>query len=891
MISPASARPSPRLGGLQVVPVSVQRDNTVITRLDTAMTSEQWEQIKDLVIQALELSPEKRGPFLDHVCGADRTLREEIEALLSEESGLPSNFLQSSPSLNNFTSRGDGAAHASAVPTAGQVFAERFYLNRKLGEGGMGQVWLAEQTSPVRRPVALKLIRAGMYDESVVKRFQAERQSLAIMDHPTIAKVFDAGATPQGQPYFVMEYVPGLPITEYCDQKKLKIADRIELFIQVCEGVQHAHQKAVIHRDLKPANILVVEVDGRPVPRIIDFGLAKATTPALDGETFFTQVGHFIGTPGYMSPEQADPNVTDIDTRTDVYSLGAVLYVLLAGAQPFETKAGEKLPLDELLKKLREEEPPSPSTKVSSDHAMTSATAASRGTDPKLLASLLRGDLDWVTMKALEKDRARRYGTPSELAADLRRYLNHETVSARPASTSYRLRKYVRRHKALVTGVTTIVLVLVAGVAASTYEAIRARQARQAALRERDLAERRFDDVHKLAREVIFNLQNQLAAIPGTTQVRKDLVAVAINYLDALAKDATNDRSLQGELAAAYLQVGAIQGSSETQNLGDLQSAMESYSKAEKIARGLVAQGFDSRANKLLTDVLLAQSYAAMYASEREKAKAKATEALALARESARSDPTNADAQSQLGAALQCAAMFADKNDAVSYLEEEASIFEGLLSRDLKNPNRVRNAALAHKYVAGIMIDSGDLDRAFPHLKRAEELDESTLRAAPNNPENKMDLAIDMGQWGEYYGAKKGIPKALQYTRASLAIRRELASADPKNTRAQDRLSYILTRLGDLQMHVSAREALASYKEANSIAEKLQTESLRTQRSARALSGIGNAYQKLSDVERSCAAYAESVKLYREVVKSAPYYTGLAEGAEKAYAHCPKANR
>ena len=272
-----------------------------------------------------------------------------------------------------------------------------------------------------------------MYDESVVKRFQSERQALAIMDHPAIAKVFDAGATPQGQPYFVMEYVPGLPSRNIATRRNSRSRDRLELFIQVCEGVQHAHQKAIIHRDLKPANILVVEVDGKPVPRIIDFGLAKATTPQIVGESIFTRLGHFVGTPGYMSPEQADPNVQDgvynIDTRTDVYALGVVLYVLLAGSLPFDTKPGQKQPLDELLRKLREEEPPSPSHKLSADRETSSAAAEARGTELKQLVSLLRGDLDWITMKALEKDRAHRYGTPSELAADIRRYLSHEPSS------------------------------------------------------------------------------------------------------------------------------------------------------------------------------------------------------------------------------------------------------------------------------------------------------------------------------------------------------------------------------------------------------------------------------------------------------------------------------
>jgi eukaryotic-like serine/threonine-protein kinase len=852
------------------------------------MTSQHWQQVKDLLVQALELAPGKRGAFLDQACGADQALRTEIDALLSEQQAVGSNFLQAPLRLEDIA--GDDAGELAGMLSAGQVFAERFQLDRKLGEGGMGQVWLAVQTSPVRRQVALKLIRAGMYDQSVVKRFQAERQSLAIMDHPAIAKVFDAGATSQGQPYFVMEYVPGLPITEYCDQKKLKIADRLELFIQACDGVQHAHQKAIIHRDLKPANILVLEVDGKPVPRIIDFGLAKATTPQMDGETVFTQMGHFVGTPEYMSPEQADPDVRGIDTRTDVYSLGAVLYVLLAGAQPFDTKTREKLPLDVLLRKLREEEPPSPSTRVSTDRETSSAIAESRGTEPEQLASLLRGDLDWISMKALEKDRARRYGTPSELAADIRRYLNHEAVSARPASAGYRLRKYVRRHRALVAGVTTVALALVAGVAASTIEAIRAKRAEEAALRERDLAQRRFDDVHKLARDVIFNLQNQLAAIPGTTQARKDLIAVAINYLDALAKDAITDKALQGELVSAYLKIGEIQGGAGIANLGDTQAMLESYSKAEQLARALVAQDPSGKAKTFLGDALTAQAEAARQAKQPERAAAKAMEALALARECARSG-TSEDAQFQLGSALHSAAILGGTKDRIPYLVEEAAVFDGMLARNPANPAWGRNAALAHKYIASTLITSGDLDGSFAHLKRAEELDESGLRVTPNNPDRKMGLAIDMSQWGEYYEGKKDIAKAIQYTRASLAIRRELAAADPKNAWAQEKLSYILARLGDLQLHLSARDALASYKEARSIAEKLQAESTRAERLAASTSGLGNAYRELHDVQHSCAAYAESIKLYREVLKSSPGYADRAEASEKDYSHCPPTNR
>ena len=278
------------------------------------MSAHDWKEVEELLHRAMALAPEQRPEFLDGACGADAELRAELNSLLLVGDDLSDEFLKSP--LRGVLGREIGEIDSASVLAVGQIFAQRFELIRKLGEGGMGQVWLAEQVAPVRRQVALKLIKAGMYDEAIVQRFQSERQSLAMMDHPAIAKVFDAGTTSQGQPYLVMEFVPGLPITEYCDQHKLSIKDRLELFIQACEGVQHAHQKAIIHRDLKPSNILVIEVDRKAVPRIIDFGLAKTTAPQLSGESLFTQLGQFIGTPGYMSPEQVNLSARDIDTRT-----------------------------------------------------------------------------------------------------------------------------------------------------------------------------------------------------------------------------------------------------------------------------------------------------------------------------------------------------------------------------------------------------------------------------------------------------------------------------------------------------------------------------------------------------------------------------------------------
>jgi tetratricopeptide (TPR) repeat protein len=347
----------------------------------------------------------------------------------------------------------------------------------------MGEVWLAEQTEPVRRQVALKVIKAGMDSAQVVARFEAERQALALMDHPAIATVFDGGTTPQGRPYFAMEYVKGEPITVYCDRHRLNTKERLQLFIQVCEGVQHAHQKGTIHRDLKPSNVLVSIQDDRPVPKIIDFGVAKATTQHLTERSLFTELGVLIGTPEYMSPEQAEMGGLDIDTRTDIYALGVLLYELLTGALPFDRKDLRQAGIAEIQRIIREKEPPRPSTRITQLGPASTEAAANRHTEPRRLVGDLRGDLDWITMRALEKDRTRRYQTANALAVDLRRHLSNEPVLAGPPSATYRAKKFIRRHRFGVAAGVTLVLLLAA------FAGAMAVQARRIA-RERDKAER-----------------------------------------------------------------------------------------------------------------------------------------------------------------------------------------------------------------------------------------------------------------------------------------------------------------------------------------------------------------------------------------------------------------
>jgi eukaryotic-like serine/threonine-protein kinase len=375
------------------------------------------------------------------------------------------------------------ASQASAPPkeTIGP-----YRLLQLVGEGGMGEVWLAEQTRPVHRQVALKVIKAGMDTAQVVARFEAERQALALMDHPAIARVFDAGATPQGRPYFVMEYVRGESITNYAARQQLSIRQRIDLFIQICEGVQHAHQKGIIHRDLKPSNILVTLQNDRPVPKIIDFGVAKAITHSLTERTLHTEFGALVGTPEYMSPEQAEMSGTDIDTRTDVYALGIVLYELLAGMLPFEAKSLREKGIDEVRRIIREVDPPKPSSKVT-----TSAEAAGRfaeSADARRLASQLRGDLDWITMKALEKDRTRRYETVNGIARDLQRYLSGDPVEAYPPSSAYRLRKFVNKHRGWFAASAGFATLLIVAVVVSTLLTFRARRAEQEAIEERNIS-------------------------------------------------------------------------------------------------------------------------------------------------------------------------------------------------------------------------------------------------------------------------------------------------------------------------------------------------------------------------------------------------------------------
>jgi WD40 repeat protein/serine/threonine protein kinase len=446
------------------------------------------KRVRDLFLAAAEQPPADRPAFLADACGLDADLHAAVERLLAAHDD-PASVLPSSDAPN-----GTGAYTpdpSSAGPTATERPGTRigpYKLLQSIGEGGMGAVFMAEQERPVRRMVALKVIKAGMDSAQVVARFEAERQALAVMDHPHIAKVFDGGTTDAGRPFFVMELVKGTPITKYCDEHRLTPKQRLELFVPVCQALQHAHQKGVIHRDVKPSNVLVAPYDGRPVPKVIDFGVAKAAGQRLTERTMFTGFGAVVGTLEYMSPEQAELNNQDIDTRSDIYSLGVLLYELLTGATPLTRKRLEQAALDEVLRLIREEEPPRPSTRLRESKDSLPSISAQRQTEPAKLTRLVRGELDWIVMKALEKDRTRRYETANGLARDLQRYLADEPVEACPPSAGYRLRKFARKYrKALVTAAAFAGL-LIAGVVVSTTLAVWAMSAEREATRQRQEA-------------------------------------------------------------------------------------------------------------------------------------------------------------------------------------------------------------------------------------------------------------------------------------------------------------------------------------------------------------------------------------------------------------------
>jgi tetratricopeptide (TPR) repeat protein len=612
------------------------------------------------------------------------------------------------------------------------VIAGRYTLVESIGEGGMGSVYLAAQTEPVKRQVALKLIRSGMDSRAMLARFEQERQALALMDHPNIAKVLDGGMH-EGRPFFVMELVKGVPITDFCDARKLTPRERLELFVPVCQAIQHAHQKGIIHRDLKPSNVLVALYDDRPVPKVIDFGVAKATGGALTQRTVETAFGGVVGTPVYMSPEQASLNNLDVDTRSDVYSLGVLLYELLTGAPPFARKELEKQGLLEMLRVVREEEPPRPSTKLSTADALPTLSV-NRGTEPRKLTSLLRHELDWIVMKALEKDRARRYETANGFAADVQRYLAGEPVLAHPPSAGYRLRKFAHRNRAGVITAGLVLVALLAGIAGTTWGLIEARRQERlardeaAAKEEARQAEAARAEGERLAKQdaqvarekaeqnaqtagvqatLALNTVQSLITLtterlqgPGLAEIRQALLEVALKNVDRVA-DVYDKAPSSKEAAAmaALVELGGIY-----RQLGQSEKASRNYLKALDIAKERIAikKGSDASRRNL---------------------------ALVCSNLGATAEELNRDMAAALDYHLKALALFED-------------IDRNPMLADSPTPRPIVRAGLAEAYklVGVIYYRVGKLDEALPYYRKAYDLARELAEAQPNDVGLQVNL-------------------------------------------------------------------------------------------------------------------------------------------------------
>jgi len=692
---------------------------------------------------------------------------------------------------------------------AGAVIG-RYHLLQKIGEGGMGEVWLADQKEPVRRRVALKLVKAGMNTREVIARFESERQALALMDHPTIAKVFDAGTTPQGAPYFVMEYVAGVPVTTYCDTHKFSTRERLELFMRVCEGVQHAHQKAIIHRDLKPSNILVTEVDGKAAPKIIDFGVAKALTQRLIPDTIFTRVGAMIGTPEYMSPEQAVSAGEDIDTRTDVYSLGIVLYELLAGGPPIDLRG---IAFSEFQRRLREEEPRKPSTRIrTQDPATSTEVARKRQAEPLALARQMRGDLDSIALKALEKERSRRYGSPGELSADIGRYLRHEAVTAVPPSATYRAMKFVRRHRIGVASTVALAVTLITGVAVSLHEA--------------RVADRRFNQVRELANTFLFQLYDQVTPLPGSTAVRASIVETARKYLDGLSREAGNDKGLILELAEAYQRLGDVQGRVGNANLGQVEEARRSYQQAlELYSRLPVNAGSPPDLRRRLASALWSLGRLE-YSVYREDAAELATRRMLDLLGDRNPDPQTrmlrVRGERSLGQILTKQGRSAE---AVSFLESAHQSLLDLSSSGFRDPNLPNEINNAKENLARAKVFTGDLDGA---LSLFQDLLRSSEPCNEHDPPGSAcrTLAVRLSSTADVYAAldrpNLGEPeKAAPLYQQALQIQERLAALDARDRQARFDLAARCGKLGDTIWQSNPKRALELYERALATARDL----------------------------------------------------------------------
>jgi serine/threonine protein kinase len=755
------------------------------------MTSERWGEIKAVLAGVLETDPQERNATLDRLCHEDAELRREVEALLAYED-------KAEAVLN--TAVAPGAALRAETPPPEAI--GHYRVLRELGHGGMGVVYLGERADgQYRKQVAIKLITSGRGDAQMARRFRRERQILAQLEHNGIARLLDGGTTAEGQPYFVMEYVEGLALVDYCNRGRLGIAARLRLFLQVCDAVSYAHQQLIVHRDLKPGNILVTR---EGTPKLLDFGLGRVLD-ADAGEDETTLTGIPLMTPAYASPEQVRGEPYTVSS--DVYSLGVILYELLCGRRPYKVPTGSYL---ELARVISEQE----AAPLSQAGAQSSTEEAeNRCLTPGQLRRQLAGDLERIAAKALAKDPRIRYRDVWELAGDLRRHLQGRPVLARPATLRYRAAKLVRRHK-VAAPVVALAALLIVGFAATTWW-----EARR--------AQRRFQEVRSLAHSVMFELHDAIAKLPGSTAARELLIRRALEYLQNLSREAGSNADLQREVAIGFERVGEVQGLMSESNLGQTGAALDSYRQSHDILEGLRAR--DPRDRSLLHDYMrvsneLVMAYGATGAFQ--KAGETARRAVALAEAELRAAPTDAFAIGNLSAADSVLAdVFTDQRqyaEAIPLRQRTEELARKMAELKPGDAETVRALAVAEKRLAALYGVTQRYQECRQEYERARAIDEQRCARYPADTRAKLDLSYDYSDLGWVAGRTGAYDDALASHRQALALREEAATADPNDLRAAtavassiDRVGATLHKKGDLD------GALAELQHAVALYQKL----------------------------------------------------------------------
>jgi non-specific serine/threonine protein kinase/serine/threonine-protein kinase len=836
--------------------------------------SNNWLRVRQVFEDALLQPAEQRASFVAHSCRDEPAIHDQVVALLAshERAGgfleTPAGVLLGHEvGLKHEVRLKADATNDPPDPNIGRVIGS-YRIESCIGHGGMGTVYRAVRDDDAfRKTVALKLVRGGRYSEYFERRFLLERKILAGLQHPNIATVLDGGTTDGGQPYLVMEYVEGQPITEYCAARAVPglrepahagamavpgrresahgctIPERVALFRTVCAAVQYAHQNLVIHRDIKPANVLV---DRHGVPKLVDFGIAKLLTSGAEAAPAATVVPAM--TPEYASPEQVRGET--VTTASDVYSLGVLLYELLTGRRPYDVPAES---LTAIVKAVCESEAVAPSE-------------AARGRN----RAALRGDLDTIVLKALRQEPERRYQTARELSEDLERYLEGRPVSARPDTIGYRAGKFVRRNRTAVTATVLVAASLIAGIVTTTWQA--------------RLAERRFDEARRLIRSVIFDIQPKLGAVPGTTQLRKELIESTLQYLVALGRDAGDDPRLLRELSASYVQLARVQGIQGVANVGDIQAARRTMGEAEKLVARLLKidpDGADSLHEAVVMERTLALSF--LYEAAYAPAKQHAQRAVDLAERAVKIRP-DFQAREDLADTHRTLANCSDSAEEFAISQE---IYESLLREKPDEARVLQNLSQAYKYAAGLHYQKREDRQGLALIVKAHAIDEKLLAADPENPEAQDDLSFSLNQLSWGYSRLGDVAAALAASERSLAMRERIAAQNTEDARAQERLGYVLRAIALLRRKQGDRAgAQRDYRRAHAIYTDVRARDYGGAYVATELGftnlELGDLESENGDAEGACRWYRQSAAVFDELASRGALRSDSHEEAEKA---------